>query len=329
MMIVIAILWLFFVAVSYMNRDVRIDQTRAERLANTLYDQIRSARNNMIIGKWVASGATSSLIIADERSVIVSATGITTSYAYGSAYTGVESRLSVPFFDNDPKYQISDISVSSGSITPGVSATLDMTGITMATIVYWANWDIIIAASKAWVVVSTPIRTLRIQTGYGNFSRYVTVDRVTGITEILVLAQTGSTSGNSMTSGLPCDLGGTPVAHGSSITAYLSSSVPYNLTCSSESRLCTNGVLAGNYTSLSCSITPGVSCTLPWWWTISHGVSTPAYSAPSVASPTTCASVSESRLCTNGVLGGSYTNQGCISSSCIIWSGIIGTCTID
>ncbi|MBC7498411.1 prepilin-type N-terminal cleavage/methylation domain-containing protein, partial [Candidatus Gracilibacteria bacterium] len=46
MMIVIAILGVFFVAVSYMNRDVRIDQTRAERLANIVYDQIRSARNN-------------------------------------------------------------------------------------------------------------------------------------------------------------------------------------------------------------------------------------------------------------------------------------------
>lgn len=122
-----------------MNRDVRIDQTRAERLANTVYDQIRIARNNMIIGKGVSSGGTSSLIIADERTITLSATGITTSYAYGSSYTGVESRLSAPFFDNDPKYAISDISVSSGSIIPGVSVTLDMTGITMATIVYRFN----------------------------------------------------------------------------------------------------------------------------------------------------------------------------------------------
>ena len=310
-----------------MNRDVRIDQTRAERLANIVYDQIRTARNNMIIGRWVSSGST--LVLTTERTISLSATGVTTSYTYGSAYTGVESRLSVPFFDNDPKYAISDISVSSGSIIPGVSATLDMTGITLATIVYRAKWDIIIAAWKAWVAISTPIRTLRIQTGYGNFSRYVTVDRVTGITEILVLAQTGSTSGNSMTTGLSCDLGGTPVAHGSSITAYLSSSVPYNLTCSSESRLCTNGVLSGNYSNLGCSVTPGLSCTLPWWWSISHGASTPAYSSSTVTSPTTCASVSQSRLCTNGSLGGSYTNQSCISTSCTIWSGIIGTCTIN
>ena len=328
-MIVIALLWLFFVATSYMNRDVRIDQTRAERLANTVYDQIRIARNNMIIGKGVSSGGTSSLIIADERTITLSATGITTSYAYGSSYTGVESRLSAPFFDNDPKYAISDISVSSGSIIPGVSVTLDMTGITMATIVYRFNWDIIIAASKAGVAVSTPIRTLRIQTGYGNFSRYVTVDRVTGITEILVLAQTGSTSGNNMTTGVSCALGGTSIAHGSSITAYLTASVPYNATCSSESRACSNWLLSGNYSNLGCSVTPALSCTLPWWWSIGHGASTPAYSSSTVTSPTTCASVSQSRVCTDGLLGGSYTNQSCISMSCTIWSGIIGTCTIN
>lgn len=51
MMIALALIGLFIVAASYMNRDTRIDQTRAERLSNIVYDQIRTARNNMIIGK--------------------------------------------------------------------------------------------------------------------------------------------------------------------------------------------------------------------------------------------------------------------------------------
>ncbi len=51
MMIVLALIGLFFVMTSYMTRDVRINQTRAEKLANAVYDQIRSARNNMIIGR--------------------------------------------------------------------------------------------------------------------------------------------------------------------------------------------------------------------------------------------------------------------------------------
>ena len=49
LMIVVALIGLFFAMTSYMTQDVRINQTRTERLANKLYDQIRSARNSMII----------------------------------------------------------------------------------------------------------------------------------------------------------------------------------------------------------------------------------------------------------------------------------------
>jgi prepilin-type N-terminal cleavage/methylation domain-containing protein len=51
MIIVLALIGLFFVMTSYMTRDPRINQTRTERLVNTVYDQIRTARNNMIIGR--------------------------------------------------------------------------------------------------------------------------------------------------------------------------------------------------------------------------------------------------------------------------------------
>ena len=51
MMVVLALIGLFFVMTSYMTQDVRINQTRTERLTNTIYDQIRTARNNMIIGR--------------------------------------------------------------------------------------------------------------------------------------------------------------------------------------------------------------------------------------------------------------------------------------
>ena len=49
--IVLVLIGLFFVMTSYMTRDPRINQTRTERLVNTVYDQIRTARNNMIIGR--------------------------------------------------------------------------------------------------------------------------------------------------------------------------------------------------------------------------------------------------------------------------------------
>lgn len=51
MMIVLALIGLFFTMMSYMTRDVRTYQTSADRLANSIYDTIRTARNNMIIGR--------------------------------------------------------------------------------------------------------------------------------------------------------------------------------------------------------------------------------------------------------------------------------------
>lgn len=51
LMIVIALIGGFFVMTSYMTQDVRIYQNKAERLANGIYDTIRTARNNMIIGR--------------------------------------------------------------------------------------------------------------------------------------------------------------------------------------------------------------------------------------------------------------------------------------
>ena len=42
-------------------------------------------------------------------------------------------------------------------------------------------------------------------------------------------------------------MNGQSIAHGSSFTAYQSTSVPFGSTCKSESRTCTNGSLSGSY----------------------------------------------------------------------------------
>lgn len=52
-------------------------------------------------------------------------------------------------------------------------------------------------------------------------------------------------------------------------------------------------------------------CVLPWGGSIPSGQSAQAYQAPSVTSPDTCEAHSESRLCVNGVLTGSYLYQAC------------------
>ncbi|MFA6495481.1 MAG: hypothetical protein WCV87_03975, partial [Candidatus Paceibacterota bacterium] len=117
--------------------------------------------------------------------------------------------------------------------------------------------------------------------------------------------------------------GGT-LAHGSSITAYQSSSVVSPATCTSQSRTCNNGSLSGSYTNQSCTVTPA-GCTLPWGGTIANGSSVTAYSAPSVNSPALCSSIDETRTCNNGSLSGSYTNQNCseLARCTLPWGGTI------
>jgi hypothetical protein len=72
--------------------------------------------------------------------------------------------------------------------------------------------------------------------------------------------------------------GGT-IAHGASVTAYQSPSVPASSSCVSESRSCNNGSLSGSYTFASCSVRPSTSCpsqTLTWDGFCLNGVCYPA-----------------------------------------------------
>lgn len=127
--------------------------------------------------------------------------------------------------------------------------------------------------------------------------------------------------------GCDCALpwGGT-LAAGGSVTAYQASSVACGSPCVSETRTCANGILSGSYTNQNCTAAACASCTLPWGGTLVHGQSVPAYSASSATSPTTCSSISETRTCNNGTLGGSYTIQNCTQNyrSCSLpWGGTI------
>jgi len=105
-----------------------------------------------------------------------------------------------------------------------------------------------------------------------------------------------------------CTFNGKTIASGQSSTAYQNSSVPYGSSCVSESRLCTNGVLSGTYAHASCSVGAAASCTFNGK-TIASGQSSTAYQNSSVPYGSSC--VSESRLCTNGVLSGTYAHATC------------------
>jgi hypothetical protein len=107
---------------------------------------------------------------------------------------------------------------------------------------------------------------------------------------------------------------GGSIAHLASVTAYQASSVPCGSICVSQTRTCNNGTLSGTYTNVACSVTGCLNCTSPWGSAVSHGGAVTAYQNPSVPCGSNCAS--ESRLCNNGTLVGSYTNQNCSVQAC-------------
>ena len=113
-----------------------------------------------------------------------------------------------------------------------------------------------------------------------------------------------------------CTFNGNTIASGNSVTAYQSSSVSYGQSCVSQTRTCTNGTLSGSYTYGSCTVDAPASCTFNGV-TIPSDNSVTAYSASTAVSPVTCPSISQTRVCSNGVLSGSYTYESCnVDASC-------------
>ena len=110
-----------------------------------------------------------------------------------------------------------------------------------------------------------------------------------------------------------CSFEGTSVPDGISVPAFLNPYVAYGGLCTSEWRTCKNGTLSGSYQYSTCTVTnPDPASSEPCYLNgsyISNGASTIAYQSASVQSGSTC--VSESRMCTNGVLSGSYQNSTC------------------
>lgn len=108
-----------------------------------------------------------------------------------------------------------------------------------------------------------------------------------------------------------CTINGDIVKHGSTATLYVSSSVPYGQKCQSEQRTCNNGLLSGSATQASCQVEnapPAKNCILNGQ-TIASGSSVLTYQSSSVPFGKNC--VSESRLCMDGVLSGSFSQESC------------------
>lgn len=105
-----------------------------------------------------------------------------------------------------------------------------------------------------------------------------------------------------------CTFNGQRVAHGSQVTAYQNSAVPFGSTCVSEKRLCNNGVLSGTYNYAACVPGQAKMCLFNGQ-SIASGSSVKAYLASTVAFGQTCKE--ETRICTNGQLSGQYQYGSC------------------
>ena len=119
------------------------------------------------------------------------------------------------------------------------------------------------------------------------------------------LGGTYSNSSCSVAAAASCSFGGQTVAHGSSITAYLSDSVAYGQTCATQTRSCSNGTLSGTYTNSSCSVATPASCSLNGQ-TVAHGSYLKMYAydeVPSMQSGLgyTCENSNSDILCQNGI----------------------------
>lgn len=99
------------------------------------------------------------------------------------------------------------------------------------------------------------------------------------------------------------------VAHGSSITAFSTASVPFGGTCQSQVRACNNGTLSGTYSQKNCTVTPPAACNVSGLGTVAHGANITAFATASVPFGGTCQS--QVRACNNGTLSGSYSNKTC------------------
>lgn len=107
-----------------------------------------------------------------------------------------------------------------------------------------------------------------------------------------------------------CSLDGKIILSGSSITAFLSRSVPYGSSCQSQVRYCSRGDLSGSdsYRYSSCKVAAPLACSFNGK-SVAHGASVSAFALASVPAGSSC--VSEQRTCNNGVLSGSFSAAAC------------------
>jgi hypothetical protein len=107
---------------------------------------------------------------------------------------------------------------------------------------------------------------------------------------------------------LGCSFNGQTVPEGQSVVAFLDSTEGFGQQCISQNRVCQHDQLSGSYTFGSCSVAAPRACLFNGQ-TMTSGDQITAFVASTVPFGQNC--VSQSRLCTDGSLSGSYTFAAC------------------
>ena len=110
---------------------------------------------------------------------------------------------------------------------------------------------------------------------------------------------------------MSCLFNGQTIKHGASVIAFLSSSVAFDKSCVSETRVCNNGVLSGQNHYASCAAEAPKSCLFNGE-TLASGQTKEAFAE---AQSVDCKK--EIRTCTDGVLSGQFTNASCAAPAVI------------
>jgi hypothetical protein len=126
------------------------------------------------------------------------------------------------------------------------------------------------------------------------------------------LASTGGGTNNLGT----CSFDGDLIPNGGSVQAYLSSTSTNS--CTSQVRICTNGVLSGSYQYDSCAVGQQAACLFNGM-TVQSGASVSAYAETNLAYGQTCQG--QTRTCNSGALSGSYAYASCMVAK----PSIVGT----
>lgn len=127
-------------------------------------------------------------------------------------------------------------------------------------------------------------------------------------------ATAGSSSGGGDVTGRrPCTLPWDTsqlIEHGQTVTAYR----VVGSSCGSEVRTCNDGSLSGSYSDSRCP-EAAAPCDLPWGGQLQSGATATAYARTRVGVTETCDG--EERVCSDGVLSGSYGFQLCTVDSVV------------